>query len=695
MQKILVSRVRAAGQLKDQTHVRMAILGLFRIALQHACVSLGEWIGSALRADPSKLASYTSIDLREFSAPADGGLVKLLSQLLVSAENIGWRHVGRVYWEQFEYSAELKALTGASKGNIETVLVSFVRMRNDGGEGHGLPGAYNPKIDIAVLQALISRTAEFLPTADKNGQTLFLPALGDAQPIPLATLRLFNGDPVCYRRLRRTSAGRLQVDAQVQLTLLTRTEVSFEVNNVLMELPRPASPEYRIAESDWTDDWKPFVHVPERLTSEEVFTGRAGEMIALAEWADDSDSRKCMVHGDGGVGKTTLVVEFLHRLLEGRTSVQWRPELVTFYTAKKTRWGLNGLEQISAQDIGVADVALDVARMLTSPALDRSWFDKSPKDVVQKLASLLAELKITRDNHLIVLDNTETMARNDADIQSLASQINELSRRVGRVILTSRRREQIEAFPIQTENWSDVEGAEFLKKRGTVLKCEPISQAGPSTLRRYSRLLVNKPIALEVFAQAASAPGIGLDNALQRVQRMQRQDLGQFLYDDAWARLSPGLRGLLLLMSRIGDTHDQYLLQLCCQRAEVTVAAASDAIEESRGIATINRFEGALQIAFNPEFFQYCAERTELIDGRSTPTDDDVNWVRRRYSEFVSSASSQVYDRNIRAFRLPAARAAWKAFTENRAEALDYYEIAAMEDTQNGWLFVVFGISLL
>lgn len=43
--------------------------------------------------------------------------------------------------------------------------------------------------------------------------------------------------------------------------------------------------------------------------------------------------------------------------------------------------------------------------------------------------TLLGEMKITRDAHLIVLDNTETMARNDADIQALSSQINELSRR--------------------------------------------------------------------------------------------------------------------------------------------------------------------------------------------------------------------------------------------------------------------------
>ncbi len=696
MQKILEARIKGAEQLKDPAHVRIAVLGIFRIAMQHACVALGEWIVSALREHPSRLSGYTSVDIGSFSQPADGSLVSLLSQLFVAAENVGWRSVGRHYWEQVELPEELRPLTGTSRANLETVLMAFVRSRNDGAEGHGLPGGYNPRTDIAVVRALLRGVTSVLPVATKDGEKLLLPTHGDRPAEELVTLRLSDGNPICYRKLRRTSAGRVQVDAQVQKSLLTRGDLTYEVQNVLLDLPRAATPEYSIEEPTWTDSWKPFVHIPDRLASTDVFTGRAKEMSSLADWADDPDSRKCMVWGDGGVGKTTLVVEFLHRLLEGKAGVSWRPELITFYTAKKTRWGLQGLEQISAQDIGVADVALDVARMLTTPNLERAWFEKSPREVIQRLATLQADMKITRDSHLIVLDNTETMARNDADVQALASQINELSKRVGRVILTSRRREQIEALPIQTENWTDVEGAEFLRKRGAVLRCTSIQQAGDATLRKYSRLLISKPIAIEVFVQAASASGVSLDSAFQRVQRMQRQDLGQFLYDDAWSRLSPELRRVLLLMSRLGDSHDQYLMQLCCQRTDVTVAAASEAIEESRGIASVSRFEGTLQVTFNPEFYNYCVERWELIDGKRTPTEDDVDWVRRRYGEFVASASTQVYDRNVRAFRVPAARAAWKSFTENKFDAaLDYYEIAALEDPENGWLFDRFAYTLM
>lgn len=58
-----------------------------------------------------------------------------------------------------------------------------------------------------------------------------------------------------------------------------------------------------------------------------------------------------------------------------------------------------------------------------------------------------------------------------------------------------------------------------------------------------------------------------------------------------------------------------------------------------------------------------------------------------RYAKYVASASSKVYDRNIRAFRVPSAQGASKAFTEERAEVLDHSEIAAMKDPDNGWLF--------
>ncbi|WP_413502096.1 ATP-binding protein [Serratia proteamaculans] len=461
MNKIIHQRIASIEKLQDPSHVRPAILGLSRIILQHACISLGEWIANLLKENPNKLTRCPNFEPNEFISPADGSLINLLSQLFVVAENLGWKSAGKNYWLQITLEKEVKEIVGTTKANTETVLNSFIRERNNGAEGHGLAGGYNSEADIKIIKMLHESVKDILPTLDKDGETLLIPKIGDVKQKSLKTLKLFDGNPICYRKLKKISAGKLLVDAQILRGTLSKSEVKYEVENILLSLPKQQSSGYFIFETTWDESWSPFSYIPDRLAAKHEFTGRNKELSELEEWINDTDSRKCMIYGDGGVGKTTLALEFIHRFLEGKINSKYRPTLITFYTAKKTRWGINGLEHISAQNVGVSDVALEIARMLTNETLDRSWFEKTPLEAIQKLGGLQNEMKISRDEHLIILDNTETMAKNDSDIQALAKQINELSRRVGRVILTSRRREQIEAFPIQTENWTEELGADF------------------------------------------------------------------------------------------------------------------------------------------------------------------------------------------------------------------------------------------
>jgi len=59
-------------------------------------------------------------------------------------------------------------------------------------------------------------------------------------------------------------------------------------------------------------------------------------MSELEEWWNDLDFRTCLVFGDGGIGKTTLVLEFLHRLLEvPPDNLSWRPDLIFFILQSK------------------------------------------------------------------------------------------------------------------------------------------------------------------------------------------------------------------------------------------------------------------------------------------------------------------------------------------------------------------------
>ncbi len=80
--------------------------------------------------------------------------------------------------------------------------------------------------------------------------------------------------------------------------------------------------------------------LPERAISVADFTGRKKEITELIDWFNDpEDSKRCLVYGDGGIGKTTLILEFMHRVLEGSIEVEWKPSVITFYTAKKDSLG--------------------------------------------------------------------------------------------------------------------------------------------------------------------------------------------------------------------------------------------------------------------------------------------------------------------------------------------------------------------
>ena len=150
-------------------------------------------------------------------------------------------------------------------------------------------------------------------------------------------------------------------------------------------------------------------------------------------------------------------------------------------------------------------------RALDGKPLDRSWFTKDADTLIQKLAGYLStEWGVSRNDHLLVLDNTETMASNPEEVRSLARQIRELSRRVGRVLLTSRRREALEANQVEIKPLTEEESVEFLRARAHVMQRQPILVAGDATLAKYSRNLGCKPLVLEVFVGALGEGGICL-----------------------------------------------------------------------------------------------------------------------------------------------------------------------------------------
>lgn len=684
----MVSKIRKdlndISKLDSPIEVRNILIALFRIVLQHANISITEWVIEKRKISSEKSVASIGLPIDDLRTPSDGTLQRTLSELMVIAENEGWHQVSRAYWTSVSSSRPCtRLLQSGARLSCERIIGRIIEIRNNGAEGHGIPGDYDPEAEIDAISFILDSLQHVLPKISKNDSLVIkAPTTGELR---LRLLKAPRGRLVCYRSISYSRTSRTTVKAQLQSSLFDREDLVFETDNVLQAPQDVSCPNYLITETS-DSHWKPLVLLPDRSTNQ--FMGRDHELAALADWADDTGSRACMVFGDGGVGKTTLVIEFVHRLLEQKAECSWKPELITFYTAKQTRWGANGLERLQVHDVGVADVAISLARGFEGPVLDKEWFAKGdPLNLISKLGGYMNEYGIRRDTHLLILDNTETMASNEEDARALAKQIQELSKRVGRVLVTSRRREQIEANPIELNTWDVDTSYSYILARANMLSIRPLLVAGDSTIRKYAKQMGCKPLVLEVFVQATQNLS-SARAASEKVIFMQRQDLGEFLYDDAWKRLSDSAKHLMLLMASISDIHDDMLMKLCCQRCGVSLADAYTAFQESPGIGSITRINGRDQLAFSPEFLRYCEGRSVTIGQQICPTSSSINEINRKYLEILRAQSSLVRNRLALAYRHPYARAAWSAWQSgNYFECEQHLEEAIKFDHGNGWLF--------
>ena len=568
--------IKEAQSAAPEVQIRHG-LALVRLTLQYAALPLAEWVIE--HCDQTRRPRVLG-DLR---APSDGTLAQVLAECLEAAEGAGWLGVRGGFWTPAPSEAAAHFLRRA-RATPADVLAACIATRNDSLEGHGLPGNDNGAALLSLAQLLIDNGPTCFPRWDGVALTLAAP---DGRCSEVTLLRIgADRTLVCYRKSKAIGFGRCRVEAQEQVDLFSKREISWETRDRLGFEPASDA----LGGFDFVatphKGWGPLVYLPERLTP--VFTGRAKELDQLLDWYNDVGARACLVWGDGGMGKTTLVVEFLHRVLNGKCDASWRPKLISYYSAKQTRWGTSGLERIKHAQAGLPDALMDVARRLEGhQRLESGWMQKAGAggpNLARHFGSYLVETwGVKASEHLIVLDNTETLATTDEDVQLLGQQITHAARYCGRVLLTSRRAEQVGATPIPVERLSPDDAIGLLRRRAETIGAKELLKAKPTELRAYVEELEATPLLLVAFAQTMTEHGLPANKALARVRMMKQKDLGEFLYADAWARLPVGVQHFLLLLVRIGDVHDETLLRLAAEVANVGLVAATTALEESRG----------------------------------------------------------------------------------------------------------------
>ncbi|MFO0603083.1 MAG: tetratricopeptide repeat protein [Polyangiales bacterium] len=683
MKDILIVALNDAGSIPDQGRKHLVAIGLLRITLQHLCIALAEWLIQHGMIDNQPKVIQVFPELRE---PSDGTLVDSLANLLIGAENSSWSNVSSPFWDSVEISRAAHRIAKSKKaGSVYDLLRACVFSRNDGAEGHGIAGAEDPDAVLDLTKLIVDRLASVLPSQLNTSGQLQISS-PDGRSVTLQLIQLSAGKLVCYRRIKRLTGGRCRVEGQRLDALDAKSDVKWEAEDRLQVVDPGTAPAYEIAVTP-DPEWSPLIYLPDRITS--TFRGREDLISQIFDWFTDTESHACMVVGDGGMGKTTLVLETLHRLLEHPSlATGWKPEMITFFTAKQTRWGSVGIQQIGAGSLSLLDVCRHIVRSWDGNPIGKEWLGNDPAIIDRMGGYLSSQLGIDRKQHLIVLDNAETLITSDQEVQQLAKLIKQLTRRVGRVLLTSRRHEPIAADQLIVPSLTEEEGGDLIRARALDLKIQPAIDAGDSTLRKISGSLGNRPLVLEVLIQTLQEPGLGLKSAVDRVKRMQQQDLGEFLYSDAWRRLSPRAQQLVLLMARVQGVLDEALVKLCCLELDAPVLAAYQYVSESRGIANVTTISGVKQITFNEDFLLFCSGRTVSIDGVSGPSDEATQRVQRRYQEFLVAKNRQVRDRVSSAFRKPFARLAYQAYQDERFADCDlYYEMAVTEDPDNALLY--------
>lgn len=663
---------------ENKIECRVRIMTTVRLLLQQVDYALLEWISQQ---NPSPEIQPAQKYIQPLLSPTDGTLVDAFEAFTICAEQVGWSGASRVLINRVGDRPAHALCDDAGQTTIG-VLRSLVAMRNDGAEGHGLVGGYDILSEVDALIFILEALAPFLPIIQEDNKTLIVgPA--DRKSV-LTFMRAYDGLPCLVRKIKVIASNRARAYCQVSLGPIERRDFIFDANNPFSHLRGKGLP----CLIQWDNSWAPLCYVPDRTT--DSFKGRQKELGDLAEWASDEGSRACLIFGDGGFGKTTLAIEFVHRVLEEDIELDWNPAVIIFHTAKRTQWGLNGLSPIGVGQPHLVELLASVHMLLFARYPDSEFYRNNASGAASKLQTKIkAELNWSPKEILIVIDNAETLIESEEDREQLGRELRDVGRRVGRVLLTSRRRELLEAVPIEIDVLSESDALDFLKDRGNKLGTQLIIRATEDELKKEIGALERRPIVLEAFANAAAEPGTkNIQQATKRVASMLQKELGEFLFADAWARLAIGVRRVLLLMVRIGDAHDGQSLKICADIVGITAQLAEKGLGESGGIATLVTIQGQLQISFSRNFLEFARLKTiALTSGESSPSEIEVKAARYQYSTFVGNVQKFSGDRVAEAFRTPQARAAHRARQDgDNDEAKRLYENAILTDATNGWL---------
>ena len=673
MQAIYSSQIRFARNLNTAAEGLSYLSSILRSILQVVALTALETTIKATPTIDDDLNIKQMLD--RFQQPSDGLPIEILDTLIPRIRSLVFPQYMRGWYE-----TECK-----HSNNLVNTLIDWVNFRNKR-PAHGVldePTTMLWKEKTAeLIERVLSVSFESLPRQTSSG---LISQVGDAT-IPLSLPLAVEKSAIVVTRVVSKN-GLWKIHAQL-LSWLDARELLIDLPpNNLFTLDKDLPERFKWLDVPWGGGFVTiFNNLPIRQTS--TFVGRKKELDKLSEWLNDSDSRSCLVYGDGGFGKTTLVLEFFNHLIENGVDADQKPppSIISFYTSKKTKWTEEGLIHFK----GISDAMEDSIRELVyciTPILGKEWYKIEGKPLIDKVATVLSNEGFTRDDILIIIDNSETLATSTADAEELADFISQAARKIGRIVITSRRREHLAAFPILVSKLTEVEALKLIKKLGENYGANAINQSSEPKLRRACEQLMYKPLLIDTLVRYIARSSSGLQEGLDQILRKTNDDLLEFLYEDAWLRMTALVQEVFIVLASLATPLDSKSIGETCQRIGVLHSEFQSSLGETYFASLIDHGDSYdLEIVeLAKEFFRNKKRRL---------SSDDKERMERIALEIERLATDrhktiQAYkiDRVADAFRSDYAKAAKvAAINRNYKQAIENYELALLEEPLNAAL---------
>lgn len=356
-----------------------------------------------------------------------------------------------------------------------------------------------------------------------------------------------------------------------------------------------------------------------------------------------------------------------------------------------TRWTDEGIKYFKSA-LPMMEESIRELMKYDNPVLTKDWYTTSGKALIDKARTVLTEQKLTRDDILLIFDNTETLTQ---EVNDLGQFFNLVGKNIGRVIITSRRREYIAATPIEVEGLSPEESLNLIKRLAGEYNASSIIQAGEPRIRKVCGQLMYKPLLIEALVKYISRSNSSIDEALGNIFKKSNDALLEFLYEDAWVRMNEGQQKVFLVLVSISCPLDNYSVSNTCQEVGIPQTEFEKARDQTYFSALTNH--GAtytLEIDdLAKRFFQQkFGKKGEEAKQELNRIIDKVNKNALERAKIEKEYKS---DRVAEAFRSHFAKAAKNCVDKGDIkEAIEMFELAIEEEPLNSALHDRFALVL-